>query len=71
MDKIRIIIQKCLVNELVLSFGALKKCAKTQSNLMIPSEVIVLKGTNNDINDDRPKETVVKTFKVSQNVEIL
>ena len=40
MDKTIIVGQKWLINELVLSFSALKKSAKAQSNLMILSKVI-------------------------------
>ena len=59
MDKTITVGQKWLVNELVLSFWALKKCAKAQFNLMILSKVITL--TDNDNNDNRQRDTVVKT----------
>ena len=42
MEKSRIIGQKWLVNGLILSFWALKMCAKFQSNPIILSRFIVL-----------------------------
>ena len=45
MDKTITVDQKCLVNNLVLSFRALKKCAIAQSNLMILSKVIAVTET--------------------------
>ena len=41
MDKIRTIDKNWLVNELVLLFYVLKRCAKFQSNPIILSRVIV------------------------------
>ena len=41
MDKTRTIGRKWLANKLVFSFWALKRCAKFQSNPIIPSRVIV------------------------------
>ena len=57
MDKTITVGQKLLFNELVLSFWALKKCAKAQSNLMILSKVIAV--TDKD-NDNRQTDAVVK-----------
>ena len=48
MDKTVTIGQKCLVNEFVLSFWALKKSAKAHSNLMIVSKVIAVTDGDND-----------------------
>ena len=59
MDKTITVGQKCLVNQLVLSFWALKKCAKAQSNLMILAKIIAV--TDNDNDDNRQTDTVVKT----------
>ena len=72
MDKTIIVCQKWLVNELVLSFSALKKCAKAQSNLMILSKVIALTdddndNDNDDNNDNRQTDTVVKTVFLTHN----
>ena len=53
MDKTRTVRQKCLFNELVLSFWALKKSAEAQSNLMILSKVIAVTDDDNDDNDNR------------------
>ena len=74
MDKTITVGQKWLVNELVLSFWALKKSAKAQSNLMILSKVIAV--TNDDDNEDdndndddnRQTETVVKPVFCNQGV---
>ena len=55
MDKTITVGQKWLVNELVLSFWALKKSAKAQFNLMILSKVIAV---TND-NDNRQTATIV------------
>ena len=57
MDKTRTVSQKWLTNELVLSFWALKKCAKTKSNPIIPLKVVVLPD-----GDDRKIDTVVKSL---------
>ena len=59
MDKTITVGQKLLVNELVLSFWALKKCAKAQSNLMILSKVIAV---TDDDNDNRKTNTIPKTI---------
>ena len=73
MDKTLTVGQKWLVNELVLSFSALKKSAKAQSNLVILSKVIAVTDDDND-NDNRQTGTVVQTVffstRGSQNVEI-
>ena len=67
MDKTITVRQKWLVNELVLSFWALKKSAKAQSNLMILSKVMAVtdddndNDNNNNNNDNRQIDTVVKT----------
>ena len=58
MNKTITVDQKWLINELVLSFWALKKSAKAQSNLMILSKVIAV--TDDNDNDNRQTETVVK-----------
>ena len=57
MDKTRTVSPKWLVNELVLSYGPSRKCAKTQSNTMIFSKVISF--TNDE---DRLKHTVETSF---------
>ena len=63
MDKNITVGQKWLVNELVLSFSALKKSAKVQSNLMILSKVIAVTDDDDDNDDDdiQNTDTVVKT----------
>ena len=61
MDKTITVGQKWLVNELVLSFWALKKSAKSQSNLMILSKVIAVTDDNDNDNDNTRTDTVVKT----------
>ena len=58
MDKTGTVGKKWLVSELLFSFWALKKCAKTQSNPIILLKVIMSIGD-------------IKTLKGSQNVEIL
>ena len=58
MDKTITVCQKCLVDELVLSFWTPMKCAEAQSNLMSLSKVIALT-YNND--DNRQTDNVVKT----------
>ena len=69
MDKTITVGQKCLVNELVLSFWALKKSAKAQSNLMILSKVIAVTDDDNDNdNDNRQTDTVVKPLFLNQGV---
>ena len=55
MDKTITVGQKWLVDELCLSFWALKKSAKAQSNLAILSKVIAVTD-----NDNRQTDTVVK-----------
>ena len=45
MDKTRTIGQKYLANELILSFLALKKCAKAQCNPIILSKLSCLQTT--------------------------
>ena len=59
MDKTITVGQKWLVNELVLSFWALKKPYKAQSNLIILSKVIAV--TDDNDNDNRQTDTVIKT----------
>ena len=62
MDKTITVGQKWLVNELVLSFWALKKSAKAQSNLsnlMILSNVIAV--TDNDNDNDSKRGNFMKT----------
>ena len=51
MDKTKTVVQRWLFKKCILSFWALKKCPKAQSNPIIPSKVIVL--TDDDDNDDR------------------
>ena len=53
--KTRIVGQKCLVHELVLSFYAIKKCAKAKSYLIILSKYI-----NNNNDNNRKTDTDVK-----------
>ena len=53
MNKTRTVGQKWLVNELVNSFWAFKRCVKFQSNPIILSKLIVLKDDNND--DKQPQ----------------
>ena len=52
MDKTITVCQKWLVNELVLSFWTLKKCAKVQLNLMILSKVIAVTDNDSDSDND-------------------
>ena len=68
MDKTITVGQKWLVNEFVLSFGALKKCAKAESNLMILSEVIAITDDDNDNDDNRQADTAVKPVFFNQGV---
>ena len=73
-DKIITVGQKWLVNELVLSFWALKKSATAQSNLMILSKVIAVtdddNDNNNNDNDNGETDTVVKTVFLNQGVSV-
>ena len=61
MDKTITVGQKWLVNEFVVSFWVLKKCAKAQSNLMIISKVIAVTD-DNDNDDNRQIDTVKPVF---------
>ena len=68
MDKTITVGQKWLVNELVLSFWALKKSAQAQSALMILSKVIAVRDDNDTVvKPVFPQSGGLKTWRFDEN----